>query len=76
MITIWIEKWRLGTGHAMYCYLRSKGLDISKPFTEWKDLCKPDQTRFQGTALSDRVVGVTKTVIGVVPITKSWEGVE
>lgn len=78
MITVWVSKDLVAATN--YCelrkYLHSKGLDLSKSYSRWESLQKPYSQGYRGTALPDRVVSVIKTVIGVVPITKSWEGVE
>ena len=57
-------------------YLRSKGLNTDKAFQLYDCPMKVYAQEFRGTALPDKVIGVLKTVIGVVPITEKWKRLE
>ncbi len=76
MITVWVkdELIRRSSGYELCSYLRSKGLNTNMKMEQFVSPQKPLMAGFQGTALPDRVVGVTRTVIGVVPVTAPWKG--
>lgn len=71
MITVWVNKTLITTmlGFELIEHLRSRGLDTSKPVSRWESPQKHYSQGYRGTALPDRVVGVIRTVVGVVPIT-------
>ena len=59
--------------HQIDIYLHEHGLDLNKPYTVWE---RPDRMyalSYRGEARSNRVVGVIKTCIGLVPITEPWK---
>lgn len=78
MITVWLSKELIkwSSYFETLTYLYEKGLDTSKPFSRWESPQKPHLWSYRGTALPDRVVGVLHTVVGVIPITIPWEGIE
>jgi hypothetical protein len=80
MITVWVRKhWLSGPINRVELrrHLLRKGLDVDKGINDIFECSRwSGMFGFQGTALPDRVVGIIRTVIGVVPITVPWEGAE